>query len=400
MRLEILISGIRLLCLIPLLSICSCTSSHLSDKKATRETYALYESMRDLVGRGTMFGAQMPTIHGISQGKTWYAENTTDRSDTKDISGSHPALCGWEIGGIELRNEENLDGDSFDVIRRHIIAAYERGAVNTISWHCGNPVTGGRYNDTSESPIRQILPGGIQYDKFVGYLDAVADFLLSLKTAGSVSVPVIFRPWHEHTDTGKGTGFWWSVGNNSKNDFVALWKMTFHHLTDVRGVHNLIWAYSPDLHHLSWDRPGIDKYMYLDAWPGDGYVDIMGLDAYETPWSNFRTQASDIVDYAISLAKEKGKIFAITETGLANNNPLHQKYGSDPKWWTEQLYRLSSGKDISYVMIWRDDFLPETGEAYPEYYGCFDGAYSTADFIEYVSKEDILLEEDLPNMYD
>lgn len=396
------------LCLIPILFLSGCELSfsireqenHLVDKDATRETVALYNNIRTLADSClTMFGAQMPTIHGIANGEPWYNGFDTGRSDTKDVAGSHPALYGWEIGGIELGTEKNLDGDSFEVIRAHIAAAYERGGVNTISWHCGNPVIGGKYNNTSAYPIRELLEGGSCHQKFLGYLDIVADFLASLKGRHGEAIPVIWRPWHEHTDSGKGTGFWWSVGNNSREDFIALWHMTYNYMTEQKGLHNLIWAYSPDLHHLCWGQPGIDKYMYLDAWPGDEYVDLMGLDAYETPWSNFRTKALEIVDYALSLAQEKGKPFAITETGFANNSPEHDKYGHDPRWWTEQLYSLTHGKKVSYVLIWRDDAFPAAGEPYPEYYGGFLGSYSQQDFVEYVNKEDILLEKDLSRMY-
>jgi len=367
----------------------------LVDKNASVSALATYEKMISLLDKGTMFGQQMPTIHGIDDGEPWYNETVTSRSDTKDVAGSHPALCGWELGGIETGAEENLDGDSFETIRRHMAAAYARGAINTITWHCGNPVIGGRYNNTSDHPIQQILEGGEYHEKFLGWLGNLADFLASVQDANGNPIPVIIRPWHEHTDQGKGTGFWWSVGNNSKSDFIALWKMTFRYMTETKGMHNFIWAYSPDLHHLCWGKPGIDQEMYLDAWPGDDYVDIMGFDAYETEWSNFRTTAKDIAGYALGLAEEKRKIFAITETGFANNSPEHQKYGYDKHWWTEQLYPLTQGRRVSYVMIWRDDSFPDESGIFPEYYGGFKGSYSQDDFVDYVSKPDILLECDL-----
>lgn len=375
------------------------TCDYIADRNADSRTRALYDNLVKFSEKGTMFGAQMPTIHGISGGEPWYNTDNTDRSDTKDVAGSHPALCGWEIGGLESGADINLDGDRFDVIIRHMEAAYKRGAANTVTWHCGNPVIGGRYNNTSSMPIHEILPGGSCHDKFMGWLDALAGFLALPKTPEGQPIPIIFRPWHEHTDTGKGSGFWWSVGNNSKEDFIALWRMTFDYLTNEKGLHNLLWAYSPDLHHLCWGQPGIDQYMYMDAWPGDDYVDIMGLDAYETPWSNFRTTAKDIVAYAITLANEKGKPFAITETGFANNNPEHQKYGYDASWWTQQLYPLTHGRKVAYVMIWRDDAFPESNSQYPEYYGGFNGSYSKDDFVKYVGKSDILLEKDLKNLY-
>ena len=374
--------------------------SLLCDKDATDQTGKLYSNMMRLAGTGTMFGAQMPTSHGISYTSSWTAGTyETDRSDTKALTGSHPALCGWEMGHIENGASANLDGVSFEKIRAHIIAAYERGAVNTISWHCNNPVTDGRYNEASDSPLSHILPGGSHHGKFLGWLDKAAGFLLSLKTSDGTLIPVIFRPWHEHTDRGQGSGFWWSVGNNSRESYIELWKMTFDYLTVTKGVHNLIWAYSPDLHHLCWNETGLDKYMYMDAWPGDEYVDILGLDAYQTAYSNFDASVEGVVGHAAGIAQEKGKLFAITETGLSNNNPGHYKYFYNEHWWTGKLYPLVSGRRVSYVMVWRNDGYPVDGQ-FPEYYNAFPGSYSTDDFLVFAGKDDVLLENDLGDMYE
>ena len=366
----------------------------------TEETLRLYANLKELTGTGTMFGAQMPTIHGINYTASWMASaQETNKSDTKDLTGSHPAVCGWEIGYIEKGSNDNLDEIPFDKIRAHIKAAYGRGAVNTISWHCSNPITDGRYNSTSDNPIEKILPGGSHHDKFLGWLDKAAEFLLSLETDEGVLIPIIFRPWHEHTDSAQGSGFWWSIGNNSNDNFKLLWQMTYDYLTDTKGVHNLIWAYSPDLHHLCWNESGLDKYVYMNAWPGDEYVDILGLDAYQTASSNFDASVADVVNYAIGLAEEKEKVFAITETGLSNNNPGHYKYFYNLNWWTTKLYPLMQGKKVSYAMVWKNDGYPlENG--FPEYYNAFPGSYSTEDFLTFTAKNDILLENDLNGLYD
>ena len=217
--------------------------------------------------------------------------------------------------------------------------------------------------------------------------------------AFSVSFLLPVRPWHEHTDRGWNSGFWWSVGNNSNDDYKMLWKWTFDYLTRTKNVHNLIWAYSPDLHHLCWNEAGIDKYVYMNAWPGDEYVDILGLDAYETAYSNFDASVANVVNHALSLAEEKGKPFAITETGLSNNNPGHPKYGYNQRWWTEKLYPLLNGKKVSYALVWRNDGYPTNG-GFPEYYNAFPGCYSADDFLVFAGKNDMLLENDLDNMYE
>ena len=126
--------------------------------------------------------------------------------------------------------------------------------------------------------------------------------------------------------------------------------------------------------------------------------DILGLDAYHTSYSNFDLSAADVAFHAAEIAEGKGKLFAITETGLSNNNPGHYKYLHDSSWWTDRLYPLIKDIPVSYVMVWRNDGYPVDG-GFPEYFNAFPGSYSTDDFLAFVGKEDILLESDLPNLY-
>ena len=246
------------------------------DAGATAITRTLYENLFVLAERGTMFGHQIPTLYGLDNNRKWWAGDDTDLSDTKYLTGSHPAVCGWELSNIELDMETNIDGELFTEVRKHIIAAFGRGAVNTISWHCANPVSGGNSWDGTRA-VYSIIPGGENHEKFKGWLDKVADFMLSLKSPEGEPIPLIFRPWHEHT----GSGFWWGKGNATAQEFVALWQFTISYLRDVKGLHNLIWAYSPDMIHLN------SRDAYLEYWPGDEWVDILGLDAYDRNGDGF-----------------------------------------------------------------------------------------------------------------
>ena len=154
----------------------------LTDQNATAKTRALYENLIDLEEKGTMFGAQIPTEYGLDGGKKWIApDGSTDNSDTKYLTGSHPAVCGWDITYIEVDATENIDGEPFDVIRKHIIAAYNRGAVNTICWHCTNPVSMGNAWDGTRA-VYSIIPGGEKHEMFKGWLDKVASFFETLQT--------------------------------------------------------------------------------------------------------------------------------------------------------------------------------------------------------------------------
>src|SRR6478735_5069578 len=65
------------------------------DKQATHETRQLYYSMQRLVSAGTIFGHHDDTAYGIG----WCYEE--GRSDVKSVTGSYPALYGWDLAKIE-----------------------------------------------------------------------------------------------------------------------------------------------------------------------------------------------------------------------------------------------------------------------------------------------------------
>lgn len=362
------------------------TLCDLIDPLATQATKNLHRNIWNLMEKGTMFGAQIPTMYGLDNNSKWYdTDGSAQNSDTKYLVGSHPAVCGWELSGIEIDAAENIDHEDFDDIRTHIKAAYRRGAVNTLSWHCNNPVSGGNSWDKTRA-VYAIIPGGTHHALFKTYLDKVAAFISTLTTDDGQLIPLIFRPWHEHT----GSGFWWGKGNATQPEFEALWRFTVEYLRDVKGLHNLIWAYSPDMTHIS------SRTDYMEYWPGDDYVDILGLDAYDRNGANYGHKGLQLVRLGNVIAREKHKMFALTETGLENNNPEETSY-YNKKWWTTGLHHIISGQRVAFALVWRNGDFPRNGG---HYFNAFRGCYSETDFISFANKPDVLLEKDLPNMYE
>ena len=349
----------------------------------------MLERLAALSRKGTMMGAQIPTEYGLSGGEKWWDDGSISRSDIQILTGSHPAVCGWDISEIELGHPRNIDGESFETIRRHIVAAYKRGALNSISWHCANPVTGGNSWDNTPA-AHTIIPGGENHELFKGWLDKVAAFLGSLTGPSGERFPLVFRPWHEHT----GNGFWWGKGSASREDYVALFRFTFDYLRKEKGLDNLISAYSPDAIHFIWDPPQKHRDIYLDFWPGDEYVDIVGLDAYDSPGRRFDEFVPQLTTMISDIAREKGKIAALTEVGLENNSPLHSSYYRR-NWWTENLFPAIQGRNLSFVLCWRNGGLPPSSH----YFGPWKGCYSEEDFLFFAALTEILLEGDLPPLY-
>lgn len=196
-----------------------------SDPKATPEAVKLYRNMLNLQHKGLMFGHQ----DALAYGTKWYGEE--GRSDVKDVCGDYPAVFGWELGHLELGKPYSLDSVYFDKIRGYIKKVNKEGGINTISWHFTNLFTGGSAWDVSSNKtVASILPGGEKHELYKQYLDKLAVFMLSLKTDQGTLIPILFRPFHEHT----GSWFWWGKNLCTADDYKALWRFTVTYLRDKK----------------------------------------------------------------------------------------------------------------------------------------------------------------------
>ena len=348
------------------------SQSYPIDINASRETKALYKNLKQIQGTDILFGQEDATMYGVD----WKYDD--HKADIKRVSGEYPAIYGWDIGDIEQGEDENLDGIGFDKIREHIIAAYKRGGVNTISWHINNPSTRGNSWDTTEpNVVRSILPNGVNHKLFMTWLDRVADFLLNLKDNNGEFIPIIFRPWHEHT----GKWFWWGTSHCTELEYIELWKMTVSHLKDTRKINHLLYAYSPNT--------DFDKEKYLERYPGDNWVDILGFDSYQGKKESneeFKKKLEQALAVISSLSTERNKVAAITETGY-NTTPY-------ARWWTDVLFDSAKKYSPAYILVWRNAYdIPN------HYFGTFPGQISATNFKEAVDCSIIVLEKKLPEMY-
>jgi len=368
----------------------SVTDSGLSDAHATAETRALYVHLQNIKKHHTLFGQQDALAYGFKWNGNDDANNS--RADVKDVTGSFPAIVGWDLGGLELNNEKNLDGVSMKKMRAEIQAVYKRGGINTISWHMRNPVSGGDHADKTPA-VKEVLPGGSKHDLFKTRLDALATFNKNLKV-GDTYIPIIFRPWHEHN----GEWFWWGKGNASEQDYIELWRFTINYLRNEKNIHNFIFAISPDRSRINLENFEQD---YLYAYPGNDYVDIMGLDNY---WdlghpSNKASAVEQLENFSQSLTKvatianEHQKLAALTETG--------SEAIPNPNFWTQVLLKGLLANDQSrqtvYVMVWRN--ATNGGFNGHHFYASYVGHSSAEDFIKFKQSDFVVFEDELPVNY-
>lgn len=373
-----IVIGVSLGVLLVIVSMIQLAAQGTVDKDATRKTKALQDNLKRISAHGIMFGHQEDLAYGVG----W--NNSPGRSDVKEVCGDYPAVHGWDIGKEDTPN--NIDFVAFDNIRQWIIDVYKRGGINTLSWHVDNTTTGGNAWDTVRT-VKHILPGGKDHEKFKARLDRIADFMLSCKVDGEF-VPLIFRPYHEHN----GGWFWWGKGNCTEAEYIALWRFTVDYLKNTRNLHHLLYSFSPDRSRL--DTNDL-KASYLYGYPGDAYVDMLGYDNYldvGISW-NTKTKEAQSADFIAglsmlsSLAKEKDKSAALTETGLEGV--------TNPKWFTEVILNpIKSNPSIrlAYLCLWRNANTKH-------HYGSYPGHASADDFNVFYRDALTLFEKDIRNMY-
>ena len=349
----------------------------------TQRTENLLTNLKEQAKKGYMYGHQDDPVYGVG----WVGDE--NRSDVKSVCNDYPAVMGFDLGHLELGDSTNLDGVPFRRMRKEIISQFERGGMVTLSWHLDNPLTGGtawvnggEKAEQEKQTVASVLEGGENHEIFLTWIDRVADFLNSLQTSYGVKVPVLFRPWHEHT----GSWFWWGQNLCSAEQYKALWVLTEKRLKED-GVTNALFAYSPGSEY--WEH----EEMYLERYPGDEYIDVIGFDHYCTAQEGdtlglkkYTEQLEILLTTLCCVAEKHGKVPAITETG-------YESVKCD-NWWTAYLQPACDKFPIAYVLTWRNAH-DKLGHLYAPY----PGQQSAEDFVAFYNADKTLFVQDLNGLY-
>jgi len=340
---------------------------NLVDKNASKQIIELYKRLHTISKKGIAIGHQDDTSYGL--GWNHKDDPSTIKSDVQKVTGDFPAVFGFDLGWIEIDKAYNLDTVPFNSMKDLIIDAHKKGGIITISWHLDNPVSGESSWDKTAA-VPSIIKGGNQREKYELWVSRLAEYLKSLKYNGE-AIPIIFRPYHEMN----GSWFWWGGENCDPKDYIKLWQETVVLLRDTHQLHNLLYAYSPN--KLNPDDE------YLTYYPGDDYVDILGIDIYD--FNNSKEYMKSVVhDLAVvkKVATEKNKLYAFTETGLESLQTEN--------WFTEVLYPSIKNSGISWVLTWRNY---DTKHHYMPY----KGQLNEDDFIEFEKLPETLFLKDITN---
>jgi len=358
----------------------------LAETGRTQNTETLLANMKAQAdSAGYMFGHQDDMMYGIG----WKGDSM--RSDIKSVCGDYPAVFGFDLGYLESGSDTvNLDGVSFDKIKEQAAMMFQRGAMITLSWHPRNPLIDGEtawvkpdsLTDRQKQTVAAILPGGEAHDKYMEWLDRLAEFISGIKTPYGVKVPVVFRPYHENT----GSWFWWGENLCSAEQYKQLWQMTIGRFKE-KGVTNVLYAYSP-----GGEIDGSEE-KFLERYPGDDLIDIVGFDQYcfaekgdTTAVYNYQQLLQKNAAAICAFAKKHGKAAAITETGFEGIKT--------DDWWTHTLQPVLDANQLAYVLVWRN-----AHDKQGHFYAPYPGQQSCSDFIKFYNNPKTLFLKHVNALY-
>lgn len=276
-------------------------SMQLSDPSASPRTQWLMNYLVSQYGEKTFAGQQ----HRGSRNLPFPEDSYLEKS-----GGLKPAIRGsdfMDYSPSRLQYGSNPRNETEQTIQW----AQETGGIVTMMWHwnapadlvdtpcgqnCGSddwPWWRGFYTKgtTFDLPGALANPQSADYQLILRDIDAIA---LELEKFQSANVPVIWRPLHE----AQGEWFWW--GAHGPDTFKQLWNLMHDRLTNVHGLHNLIWEYT---------STGVNNE-FLTWYPGDDVVDMIGADVYTDASASMSGEWYDLLEIF-----DGRKLIALSETG-------------------------------------------------------------------------------------
>ena len=222
--------------------------------QASPEARRLLEFIYSLYGKRTLSG---------QHNYPGFRSEFSDRAH--EISGRRPAIWGQDFG-FTAEGKDSILHRAPNI--KETLRQYREGSIITWMWHAVRPMddepNGWKesvQNHLTDAQWKDLItPGTKLHQRWLGQLEVVAGFLTQLRDA---HVPVLWRPYHEMN----GDWFWW--GGQDPKTFVQLWRQMFDYFTQVKGLDNLLWVYGPN-----------HGAKTADYYPGERYVDLVGLDAY------------------------------------------------------------------------------------------------------------------------
>ena len=268
------------------------------------EAEALLQCFREIYGEKIISGCTANVNWNINEAK-WVNQHT----------GKWPAINFFDFIHLPFSPSSWIDYTNVT----EVVNWHKAGGIVGCMWHWNMPTNDGQDwtctpgsgdKETSFDVKKIFEPESDEYKQMIKDIDKVASTLKKLKQR---KIPVLWRPLHE----AGGMWFWWGLDAEACNE---LWRVMYDRLTNHHGLNNLIWVWTSA---AAWNKPYSDGYYW---YPGDEYVDIVGIDVYnESAASNIRTKCFNMLK-----KKSPDKLVALTECG--NVAKISAQWRGGSKW--------------------------------------------------------------------
>lgn len=192
--------------------------------------------------------------------------------------------------------------------------AFESGIASSFKTHGALP-------ELTWQP--QTSAGGINYDdvlngKYNSYIDSFAG---NVKSFGS-PIRISLAP--------EMNGDWatWGITKNSPAKQQAFWQYVVNRFR-ADGVSNVNWVWSPNI------RYG-DNYSYASLYPGDSYVDYVGLDGYN--WGTTQSWGSTWQSFAQVFAPSYNELTKLTSKKILIMETASAEAGGNKAAWITDMF--------------------------------------------------------------
>lgn len=210
-----------------------------------------------------------------------------------------------------------------------------RGSVPLIVWEPWRPGQVGRAATNQPDYALAAIAAG----RLDGYVRRYADQVKAY--AG----PLFLEPLHEMN----GNWYPWggTVNGNTPSDYVAAWRHLYA-IFQEEGATNVTWTWTTNRDSV----PNTAGNQPAGYWPGAGYVDWVGLDAYN--WGTAQGKQWWSVEQTFGAGldwlRQLGKPIIVAETACA-------EVGGDKAGWIDTLFETLTGayRDLVDAVVWFDE---------------------------------------------
>lgn len=292
------------------------------DANATAKTINLYNNMASIANSSQfIFGQEFPLSFQLNSLRT-----SLNTSDCKDVTGDHPGVFGidphYMLYKTAAQKQTHIDEAKL---------AYANGSIVTFDFHQQSRTDNKIYfNDLTSDSDKKLMYDVVNNLNgsrawFYGELDQVLGIINN-----DLGFPVVFRLFHEMD----GNWFWWGTKatNHSSQLYIDLYRLATDY---IKARTNLVlFGWTPN------------EKLAPSFYPGDAYVDVVGIDAYSPTASALKANLIELSSFATS----HGKVAVLSETGKYDYVNL------TPTFWTSDILAAiqQGGSDIriAWVLAW------------------------------------------------